>query len=373
MKKIGVVTLYSELSFNNFGGVLQNYALVSYLNNINYSANTIGFTYSDEIFHWYWRIKRILYSKAGLLIEKKNNRYAVTNIGIDKQRNKKFRDFQEKNIPLKKYWISNGNYGNINNEYDRFIAGSDQIWNPEWAINGKTFYSYFLTFAENEKRLSYAASFGKCEIPDTMGRKIAPELKKFKNLSVREEAGAEIIKQLSGRNAEVSIDPTLLLTRKQWAELAEEPNININKKYILTYFLGGISEELRAEINKKASENNFVVYDLLDKNNKKLYVSGPSEFLYLIEHAELIMTDSFHACVFSFIFERPFLAYRRNGSQANTLSRIETFVKTFGLEKKLADSQLGDNIFETDYSYGYMVLERKRKESAEYIKNIIEN
>lgn len=127
----------------------------------------------------------------------------------------------------------------------------DQIWNPYWAVNKTTFDGFFLRFAKKDKRVSYAASFGVSMIPENQISDYTKALLEFKRISVREDAGASIIKNLCNREAQVVLDPTLLLDKCQWECIQKKMlNIQTDSPYILTYFLGEMPENARDYIEK---------------------------------------------------------------------------------------------------------------------------
>ena len=146
-------------------------------------------------------------------------------------------------------------------------------------------------------------------------------------------------------------------------------NIDYSKPYILTYFLGNRSEQIESDMKKYAREYNYKLYNLMDYTQFNVFISGPSEFIYLIEHASLVLTDSFHACVFSFLFNKPFLVYsRQSDNMENMMSRIETFLSKFHLERKYVNSGLINDVMECDYIEGFKQLEIERKKVIEFLK-----
>lgn len=253
-------------------------------------------------------------------------------------------------------------------EADYYVIGSDQVWNPVWYDEG-TFKKeiYLLTFAEPKQKICLSPSFGLNDIPKEWEDWFRNNLLGFPNLAVREDAGAQIIKKLTGQNAEVTIDPTLMLNRTEWDKIAVPPqNIDCERKYILTYFLGGRSQEAEGDLKKFSHKIHADIYHLLDEENPDLYISGPSQFLYLLSHASLIITDSFHACVFSFLYGKPFLVYDRIGS-VDMISRMETLFNKFDLKRKYINSGLPNDLMECNYEYGYHVLEKERKKLMDFL------
>lgn len=253
---------------------------------------------------------------------------------------------------------------NEESKFDVISVGSDQVWNTEfkWIT-----LDYFLPFP-HPKKIAFSASFGVDSIP--YDQKIVDCLNDFKAISVREEAGAKIVKELTGREATVLIDPTMLLTKEEWGKVAKKPK-RAKEGYVLTYFLSPKCNEAKTKL--EAIREDREVYELLNPNDKVAGTAGPSEFLWLFDHADLILTDSFHACVFSFLFNKAFIVYDRNWDGGNMNSRLETLLSKFSLERKYANSGLPNEIWEHDYTDGYKQLEIERKKSIDFLKKALED
>ena len=227
---------------------------------------------------------------------------------------------------------------------------------------------------EDKKKISYAASFGISSIPEMKKIYVSNELKRFKAISVREDDGKKIVENLTNRNdIEVVIDPTMLLSKNDWKEISKKPKNMTEKKYILNYFLGDISKNKADIINKFAEDNNYEVINILDKNSK-YYECGPSEFLYLIDNAELICTDSFHSCVFSILFDKSFVVFDRENEKHQTMSsRIETLINKFKLDnRKFNGIEITKENICHDYTNAYKVLDEERKKANEFLKKALD-
>lgn len=253
---------------------------------------------------------------------------------------------------------------------DYFVIGSDQVWNPDWyqycPIKKEAF---LLSFARPEQKICFSPSFGTIDIATEWRGWFQSQLKSFPQIAVREEAGAKIIKNLTGKKALVTIDPTLMLNSRTWNSLACKPkHIDFEINYILTYFLGGRSERINLELEEYANETDSVLYHLLDKSHSQLYNTNPSEFIYLISHAKLIITDSFHACIFSFIYGKPFLLYEREGSTKDMMSRMDTLFRKFKLERKYVNSGLYNELLECDYHEGYEALKTEQETLRKFLE-----
>src|SRR5699024_4251468 len=195
-------------------------------------------------------------------------------------------------------------------------------------------------------------------------------LEGISTISIREEAGAKIIKDLTGVDAPVLVDPTMLLTKKEWLTVSNRASNRPNEPYILTYFLGGPTDETREQLENLVSRENMTIINLGDISEKETYETGPSEFLDYINNASAFFTDSFHGVVFSIIFETPFVVYERQSSGASMYSRIETILDNFDMRNREANG-FNEDIFSMDFSGTYEVLEREYNKSIDYLKEAL--
>lgn len=330
MKKIAIVTINSQ----NYGNRLQNFALQFILENLGYDITTL----KRQNYDWSFKFKLKNYLHY---IWKTNN-------------TTQFFKFN-KLIKWSKGIYSN-NFKYLNNKFDYFIAGSDQVWNPVYSFTGTELD--FLTFAESNKRIAYAASFGVSKIPTEKVNEYKNKLEGFEKISVREDAGATIIQKLNGKQVPVVLDPTMLLTANQWRKIEKKPSNMPSGKYTLVYSVESMSDELKRIVNEERKKN--LVIDVKKMLGKEFAV-GPAEFLYLIDHADKILTDSFHGTVFSILFHTPFVICNRDGINMN--SRIETLLNT---------CELSEEITEDSFANADKILELKRKESIQFLKNALE-
>lgn len=362
MKKAAIVTM-KEIS-PNYGNTLQNYAVHKILKKLNIDNKTICFDYRKR--SEFKVILQVLFEKAhiGFVAKKLGSKGEAEALKASR-----FLNFYRKYIPV--HYISDIN--RLNDKYDLFFVGSDQVWNYTW-FNESRKTMYLLKFADDNKKLCIAPSFGLDEITPQWEDYFRTQLMTFKNLCVREKAGAEIIKKLTGRDAFVMIDPTLMLQKKDWQQIVKKPKgIDTGSKYIFTYFLGDLSKERQEYINNLANKYGMKVYSIMDRNNTRLYSSDPGEFLYMLSNSELVLTDSFHACVFSFVFDRPFLVFDREGCGDNMFSRIENLLEMLSLKRKYIGSGLDNDLFECNYKEGKTAIDEQRKKAVEFIKKSIED
>ena len=359
MKKIGVITIFDRNG--NFGNKLQNYSVVKTYEKLGYECETVVLEKritSIEIIKSYLHcMARFFYNRKPLV-----HPYSI-------RRLKSYQRFDD-------YLNLNYDYiegKDISHKFDYFSVGSDQVWNPNfYSYDIKRKDAYFLTFADSRKKICFSPSFGIETLPKEWEKWFAQQLNTFQYLSVREQSGANIIKELTGRNASVLIDPTMMIDAEEWKKLALNPGkVDCSKPYILTYFLGDSELSEHQDVTKISRQYGMKVYNLLDVYQPSLYTIGPQEFLYLISHACFIATDSFHACVFSFLFNKPFIVYDRRGKNNNMNSRISNFLSTFHLERKYANSGLANDIWEHDYKEGYKQLEIEREKAIKYLKEAL--
>ena len=343
--KIGIITMIDN---NNYGNRLQNFALQHFLEERNFTVETLKNVYylNNKKFFFLRYLKnfkkRDFYSE---ILERKNN----------------FIEFN-KEIKFSNKLIT---AYSKNLDYDFIIVGSDQVWNPTLARLRDV---DLLKITEDKKRIAYAASFGTNELPENIKGKVRKELAKFKAIAVREESGKKIVTDLTKRkDIEVLIDPTMLLEKSTWENVSRKPKMLTEKPFILTYFLGKLSQQKKEQIESFAKRNNYQIINLTDKNSS-YYECGPREFLYLEKKAVLICTDSFHSCVFSIIFNKPFIAFEREQENITDMSsRIDTLLSKFELENRKYDGHIGEDNLIVNYSKTNSILEKERKKSEQFL------
>ncbi len=339
----------------NYGNKLQNFAVKKILEKYNYKVYTLCFEYGkkEEIVTY---IKSMLHKCTGYKFAK-SKKYWLEYTA--------FKKFDLENIPT--VYIHNPK--DVTG-YDLYAVGSDQVWNAKWYQYKPIRKDFYLLNFDNEaKKICVAPSFGIDKLPEEWIPYFREKLPEFSHISVREEKGSEIVEKLIGQPATVLIDPTMLLTRDEWTEVARKPkHVKFDSDYILTYFLGGRSPKVELDLEKIAKVRNLKIFNLMDENNPELWEIGPSEFIYLVSKASLVMTDSFHASVFSFIFSKPFLVYPRSGTENDMLSRLDTFLNKFNLQDKYVGNQMPSDVFKTDYQEGYRQLELEREKAKTFIE-----
>ena len=262
---------------------------------------------------------------------------------------------------------------------DCVVLGSDQIWNPNFWFIRAAWDFYFGTFVEPSKRVAYAASVGVDQVPIEDQADFTRRLNEIKAISMREVQGATLVQKLTGRDVPVVLDPTMLLTPQQWYGYEKKPGYKIKGAFLVTYFLGNLSAERRAYIQQIADQNHLQWIPLesewVDKpKNKKYYMTTPDEFLWLVHHCQLMLTDSFHGSVFSILFNKPFRCFAREDDNSNMSSRMQTLFQRFEIETWCSGSlnESTKHIFYKNYHSVPSVLERERQFAMNYLKNALE-
>lgn len=284
-------------------------------------------------------------------------------------RENKFKEFENRYIKTR---FNAPYFEEIADDYDLLIIGSDQVWNPSWVD-----FKNFLYFAPNEKKVAYAASIGAPKIPDEMKEIYKTEISSFAKISVREPGAVKILEELIQRKVELVLDPVMLLTKKEWLEIAKRPswlNEKYDRGYILTYYLRDDAPPVVETLSKKL---NLPVINLFQYRNYWHYTVGPEEFVYLFANASLIYTNSFHAVAFSVLFKKIFVNHELPFdflSEVMSL-RIPGLLKMFDLEDRIANSENDykiSNLFEIDYSTRDKILPVERAKSFRFLTDAIQ-
>lgn len=252
------------------------------------------------------------------------------------------------------------------------FAGSDQIW------NSSTMYvdpMYYLRFAPAEKRIAFAPSFGRDFVAEYNKKKMSKWISDFAYLSVREDSGVRLIKELTGRDAIHLIDPTLMVKGETWKNTLNLQNKQ--KNYILTYFLDKPSESARkaiAELKETLKcEVIAIPYQFDDMSYcDKVVPTGPIEFLDLINNAKCVLTDSFHGTAFSINLHTPFYVFERNyGTAHSQNSRIESILKMMNMLDRFKQKDIVGQLKAINFEVSEQILSDERNKSRNYIINTI--
>lgn len=328
MKKVLQVTLFDN---SNIGNRLQNYALYTLLTSKGCDVTNLK-DRTEYVPDTKTKVKNQVKHVLGIFGNKKYKEKYLQYKGNLKRR-AALQSFSNAYIP-KVIDASNGTDGIDFSSFDLGIAGSDQVWH-HWNQDDKELPYFYLEFLPEEKRNAYAASFGFDEFPEEDLDQHKYGLSHMHSISCREQSGCNLVKSVTGKDVPHVLDPTLLLSAEEWRKLENQANAYVRslKDYVFIYFLGNITDEYRNEIEKKANGKKIV--NFTDWNNSKIAECGPVEFLYLIDHCDYFLTDSFHGTVFATLFNKEFTVFRRKQEGfENMFSRINELLISTGHEEK---------------------------------------
>lgn len=360
-KKIAIVTWYKNL---NYGGTLQAYALQKTLNHLGYDSEFINYCPHEK--NVSYRVIRMLKDIACFCYKPK----------LYKSRKRIIKFIENKLKVSPPYYTYDQLMDSATERYSAAICGSDQIWAN---IEAKVEPLNYLTFISNNKRIAYAPSIGYNKIPDSIRDVFKQYVSEIRFLSVREQQGAKIIKEITGRDAEVVLDPSLLMTKEQWgAEIKQTKGVDIRGEYIFCYFLGRNSDYAEYA-NKLAEYTGYPVITLESKRNKMhgvaKKIADPLDFLYLMNNAAYILTDSFHGTAFSINLGKQFGVFKRfkDNDPICQNSRIYNILEKTCLESRLisAETPLSYFVKEIDYNMVESLLNIERKKSLEYLNGAL--
>lgn len=371
MKKIGIMTWYH---YHNYGSALQCTALSHVIRKLGYEPYLIQYhprkttctipTYRiKDIYH---KVKKKVYI----------NTYVPY---TSKRREELFIEFLKSNISETEVVDTFPELYQLNDKLDAFVCGSDQIWAPS-CFDDK----YFLSYVQNtSKMVAYAPSLGVNKIDDIIIKeKMKCLISRFKHISVRETQGAKIIRDLCNIEANVVLDPTLLIEANDWDKIIGTSKIKeVNQQYILCYFLGD-ERKYMDTVKKIASLANLQIVIIPTTTGQKTMVEcikddiGPSEFLYLIKHASYVCTDSFHGVAFSINYKKPFTTFKRfkDTDKICQNSRIYSLLNLLGLKDRLdGEKEIEHSLLKYDYNQVESKLIELRKESLCYLDDSLKD
>ena len=371
MKKIGICTVYTGF---NYGSALQAYATKTIIKELGYEGNI--FKISGSIISGRdVRFKKLLLLGCNMLlhfnqISKIASSYSNSEKKLsDKSKENFFSFYKERIQPVyvtEKILNKNAKL----NEYIAFICGSDQVW------NSTTYYVdpfYYLRFAPCKKRIAFAPSFGRSFIPEYNYKKIKKYINDIPYLSVRESSGADLIYDLTGKEAIVLLDPTLVIEKKVWCKSFDLLEIQKKEKYTLAYFLDEPSQKAKKMLYEfKRSGYKIIALPYVRDGNwfDECADAGPIEFLNLLLNATVVCTDSFHGTAFSLNFEKIFYVFERNyKSSANQSSRIVSILEKVGLMNRFDTNHILEKPI--DFTYTRDILAYERNRSRKYLVEIL--
>lgn len=361
--KLAIVTW---ITYNNFGTSLQAYALQQVIRSLGYENVIL----SDErlvkeitpkvnpfrravsyVYHWFVD-NRVL----------KQNLQGTFNA---------YKSFKENYLRIDNTW---GSDQDLNDRYEVFVCGSDQIWSPVIPLQPY----YYLAFTD-KKKIAYAPSIGQTAYPETRKSIVKHLLRDFSALSIRERQGTLLLREFVDKPVETVVDPTLLLSSEQWNQLAGKREED--KPYVLCYLL--TFNPCYLECVKRFAESHRMRLKLFVLDRRYLsyadipVFAGPIEFLSEIRGASCFFTDSFHGTVFAIHFEKWFRVFKRfdEGTSNNQNSRIENLLGVCGLlDYFIGKSQLDkiETLPLVDYKRVKRSLDREKERSLAYLKQALD-
>lgn len=367
--KIALLTFHTAA---NYGAALQAYALQKYLKDKGFDCEYINYVNEsrrheyDMMFHIIDCIKKgkltsavayCLGSPFMTLRKRRFNRFYRNNL---KATETVYQTSQEAAI--------------LNGKYDYFVVGSDQVWNP--ICNGDD-AAFLLDFVKDGKRrVSYSSSFGIADVDAAHEEIYRRNLSQFKALAVRESIGQVIIQKLTGRTAELVLDPVLLLTAEQWRSIM--PRQSKKERFIFSYTnqdsqtrdffatgypMDGLKHYVLSRYTKPG--------DFISRQVRVKYCMAPEEFVRVVNDAELVVTASFHCLALSIVLNKPFVAIMTGDKGKD--ERHMSLLRALGLEHRVLSSAMTASDIKTpiDYQEVNRRIEALRKSSTEYLLNTL--
>lgn len=371
-KKVGIITFHNSY---NCGSMLESYAIHKYLLKQNVNNEIIDFSSKGQ---------KQLYS---VFYKNSDWKKVVKNIILLFYKNKiefnneKYEEFKNKNFKLSKKY-SNGE-DITDDDYSVVVAGSDQIWNVTILDSDD---AYFLPWVKSARKVAYAPSFGAKNISKYSNNceKYVQFIRDFNALSIREKNGAKWLKELTGIDVDILIDPTLLLEKEDYEEILDK-DITIPEKYIFFYspgfnndickFIKKISEKYKLPVITWGAKN-YYTHAIKTRFGFELpQYENPAVYLSLIKNATLVFTTSFHGTIFSTIFRKRFFTIK-NGEMYGDDDRVITLLESLEMMERLVPYDFDENfdyLKEVDYSEYEITLKKLQEKAQNFLKENVED
>lgn len=363
--KIRTITCHNVY---NYGAALQAHALMSYLTKLGHDVKVIDYMPP------YIRKNLSLWSigprwNRNLFIKLAFYAYVVPIRLRQKKARKKFLQFNQDFLKLTQRYNSYEELVSNPPEADVYFCGSDQIWNTQ--INNGLDPAFYCDFGHSNIRASYAASFSISELPNADKAFVKSELNKLKFISVREKSGLHILEDLGIGNGVVVSDPVFLKSRSEWLEMCYRPKY---ESYILVYDQenNATIRDLAVYLSNKENKPIVAFKDLYPRRyaDYQERYAGPIDFISLIAHADVIITNSFHCMAFSIIMNKNFYVVPRTHQKVN--SRMSDFLNYLNISDHLVRNQSEmEKSKQIDYVSVNLAIEHLRKYSEAYIEQCL--
>lgn len=373
MKSIGIITIHK---INNYGSVFQAYALQKACEDLGYKVEIIDYDFPNS-FH----IPQKYASKVDTQPNEPKWIKFLYAFDLIKQ-HKGIRNFVLKYQSLSKNQYSSPSDLEIAPpHYDVYITGSDQLWNPRHCNADPAFMLHFAP--DTALKISYAASIGTNSIPSELKSQYQKLLGRYAHIAVRENSGASVVKEIAGKEATVVLDPTLLLDKNQWNQIAT-PRRLFKKKYILCYFLNytfnafpyvdHLAEYMQKQTGYEIVRVARPPHKLGLPHTHYRVGASPEDFLALIRDAEMVLTTSFHGTAFAVNYGKPVFTVVQDRNASD--SRQVSLMQNLGLEEQvltITDEMPDRSRFIYDEPSEQKRLETLRRESLEYLISALKN
>lgn len=364
------IALLSFHNAANYGAALQAYALQQFLLNQNLDCEYLNYVNSSRK-NGYNMIYHIIDSlKKGNILEALKYLLGTPFMTF---RKRSFKKFYKNNLRVSnQLYRTQVEASATNLIYDKFIVGSDQVWCPE---NNGNDISYLLSFVkDSHKKISYSSSFGLATIPESLRNDYKHCLNEITYLSTRERYGCKLIKELTGRDAQLVLDPVFLLENKVWSDMIPERN---NNKFIFAYTnrseqLSSFLRQTQYSLNRKKIyklSRQTSPFDFFNPKIKVMYSMKPETFLQSIRDAEFVVTASFHCLAFSLIFHKPFVCFLTGNAGKD--ERIVGLLTELGLLDRVFNEKIDSNIMNKNIDW--IVVDEKVNKLALVSKNFLLN
>lgn len=381
MKKIGIITL---VRVNNFGAELQAFATQQALQLMGYDAEIIDYHYFTHprhqktkgskpsfampfklkvivaLYPWLQRYKRLKQDKT-----------------ILKRREDCFESFHRENTKFSKEYRTAESLKTAGKDYDAFVVGSDQVWNPN---NYTSLDPFFLKFAPQSKiRISYASSFGVSVLPEHSRPYYRDALRGLNAVGVREENAVQLVEDVAGVKAQWVIDPTLLLTGEEWIKYGKAVE-GVPDNFVLIYevtpcsYVKKLAQKISEELGCKVVRiNGDASRQEADDEVLNIMAAGPAEFIWLFSKASMVVTNSFHGTAFSLNMQKDFFVVtplrKNNNSRQKSLLRLANQENRLIVEEAPMPEK---DKFSVDYSTVNSLLAEAREKSINFLKGAID-
>ena len=367
--RIAIVTLPLH---TNYGGILQAYALQTILEQMGHEVEHLQPKVIYPKLHPAWKMPLVYckrFARKYFGGEKKLPIFMHPQKWIRKNTDK----FIAKHINCR-YLEEHEWNENLAKDYDAFIFGSDQVWRPIYARPIERYFGAFLD-KSSAKRIAYAASFGTeyNEYSVEQQNNCSMLLKQFTGISVREDSAVDMCKSMFGVDTTHVLDPTLLLPKDDYIKLFDNKNNTTKSKGNLSVYILDNDKRIDKFIKEFSEKNNlkpFKTNSRVEEHDAPISERQQpplEQWLRSFYDAEFIITDSFHACVFSIIFQKPFICI---GNKDRGMARFESLLSMFGLSDRLIDiSELNNHkISDIDWTKVNKILSNKRSEAHSFLE-----